>query len=226
MAAKTRMGKYLTEIETDFISKAVDLSQEPLSVMDVGAEAGRFSLLPQNSKVQVVSIDINAYALRRLKQKACQVNIILADARCLPLKEGVFDVVFMIEVLDYIPELDQALSECVRALKPGASAVLSFGNKSSLKARLKALRGKSYRHSYGEVLECMSKTGGWVKKKLGYNWLPMGRTSQNNMVYILACLEKIFGLRRIVKYSPWVIMHIKKPFPDAKLMQVPLESHK
>lgn len=226
MAAKTKMGKYLTKLETDFISKSIDLSQENLSVMDVGAEAGRFSLLPQNSKVQVVSIDINACALRRLKQKTRQVNIILADARHLPLKDCVFDVVFMIEVLDYIPELDQALGECMRTLKPDASAVLSFGNKSSLKARLKAMRGKSYRHSYGEMLWCLSKIGFPVKRKLGYSWVPLGRTSQNSLVSVLAALEKIFGLRRIVRYSPWVIMHITKPFSTAKSVPASLESHK
>ncbi|MCL2358407.1 MAG: class I SAM-dependent methyltransferase [Nitrososphaerota archaeon] len=211
MAAKTKMGKYLTRLETGFISKSIDLSQKNLSVMDVGAEAGRFSLLPQNSKAQVVSIDINAYALRRLKQKSRHVNIILADARNLPLKGGVFDIVFMIEVLDYIPELGLALGECRRTLKPGASAVLSFGNKSSIKARLKAMQGKSYRHSYGEMIRCLSKTEFIIKRKLGYSWLPLGRTSQSSIVPAFAALEKIFGLRRIVRYSPWVIMHITRP---------------
>ncbi|MCL2475768.1 class I SAM-dependent methyltransferase [Candidatus Bathycorpusculum sp.] len=210
MAAKTKMGKYLTRLETDFISRSLDLSQENLSVMDVGAEAGRFSLLPQNSKARVVSIDINAYALRRLKQKSRHVNIILADARNLPLKDGIFDVVFMIEVLDYIPELDQALGECMRTLKPEASAVLSFGNKSSIKAHLKAIQGKSYRHSYGEMMRCISKTEFTIKRKLGYSWVPFGRTSQSSLVPILSALEKIFGLRRIVRYSPWVIMHITR----------------
>jgi ubiquinone/menaquinone biosynthesis C-methylase UbiE len=210
MAAKTKMGKYLTKIETDFISKSIDLSQESLSVMDVGAEAGRFSLLPQNSKVQVVSIDINAYALRRLKQKSRHVNIILADARNLPLKDCVFDIVFMIEVLDYIPELDCALGECRRTLKSDASAILSFGNKSSIKACLKAMQGKSYRHSYGEMMRCLSKAEFVVKRKLGYSWLPMGRTSNSNLLPVLAALEKIFGLRRIVRYSPWVIMRITR----------------
>ena len=42
MAAKTRMGKYLTKIETDFIKRAVDFSKIEL-VLDVGAESGRIS---------------------------------------------------------------------------------------------------------------------------------------------------------------------------------------
>jgi ubiquinone/menaquinone biosynthesis C-methylase UbiE len=211
MAAKTRMGKYLTNLETDFISKSIDLSKENISVMDVGAEAGRFSLLATSSKATVVSVDVNSYALKRLKLKTKQINIIQADARHLPLKEEVFDVVFMIEVLDYISELDQALAECKRTLKPDASCILSFGNKSSLKAKLKELQGKSYRHSYKETVQRLSDAGFRVKRKNGYSWLLFGRTSQSSLVPVLAWCERILGLRRVVRFSPWVIIHVTKP---------------
>ena len=205
------MGKYLTNLETDFISESINLAQENITVMDVGAEAGRFSLLAANSKVTVVSLDVDSYSLKRLKLKTKQVNVIQADARKLPLKNEVFDAVFMIEVLDYIPELEAALTECKRALKSDASCILSFGNKSSLKAKLKAMQGKSYRHSYRKVMQCLSKTGFIVKKKTGYSWLPFGRTSENRFVPVLAGIEKILGLRRVPRFSPWVIVHVTKP---------------
>jgi ubiquinone/menaquinone biosynthesis C-methylase UbiE len=207
-AAKTKMGKYLTKVETDFISKSIDLSQSNITVMDVGAEAGRFSLLAANNKATVVSLDVNSYALKRLRLKNKSIAVIQADARKLPLKDDVFDVVFMIEVLDYISELDQALSECRRTLKTNASSVLSFGNKSSLKAKLKALQGKSYRHSYKEVIECLSKTGFLVKKKNGYSWLQFGRNTERGLVFVLARFERFFGLQRVVRFSPWIIIHI------------------
>ena len=204
------MGKYLTDLETEFISKSIDLYRDNLTVMDVGAEAGRFSLFAANTKAYVVSVDVDSYALKRLHLKNRSVNVIQADARHLPLKDSVFDVVFMVEVLDYIPELDQALGDCKRTLMPDSSCVLSFGNKSSLKAKLKSMQGKSYRHSYEEVVMCLSKTGFAVKNKLGYSWLPFGRTSQSSLVGFLAGVEKIFGLRRFVRYSPWVIIHVTK----------------
>lgn len=205
------MGKYLTALETEFISKAIDLSKENLTVMDVGAEAGRFSLFAANPNAYVVSIDLDSYALKRLHLKNRGVNVIQADARHLPLKDAVFDVVFMVEVLDYIPELDQAFGDCKRTLKPNSSCVLSFGNKSSLKAKLKTMQGKSYRHSYGEVISYLFKTGFVVKNRLGYSWLPFGRTSQSSLVGFLTGVEKILGLRRIVRYSPWVLIHVTKP---------------
>lgn len=129
-AAKTRMGQYLTRVETEFISKSIDPSKTRL-VIDIGAEAGRFSLLASNGEVTVIGIDIDLCSLRRLKKKNKDVTVIQADARKIPLKNDVFDAVFMIEVLDYIPETAVALGECRRILKADFPLVLSFGNQSS-----------------------------------------------------------------------------------------------
>ncbi len=207
MAAKTRMGKYLTKTEKDFILRAVDFAKTQL-VLDVGAESGRVSLFALNTKTSVVSIDIDTISLRRLKQRTKQASIVAADARKLPFKNGVFDATFMIEVLDYIPELEDALNECHRTLKPNSSCVLSFGNNSSFKAKIKSLKGKSYLHSYKSMVQSLFKTGFTVKAQLGYNWLPFGRISQNALVPVLASLERVFGLRKLKRYSPWVMMHI------------------
>ena len=126
-------------------------------------------MLATDNNKTVIGIDIDSYGLKRLKLKTKRVNVIQADARKIPLKDGIFDVIFMIEVLDYIPELDEALRECHRTLKSDASLFLSFGNKSSFKSKLRELRGKSYRHSYGRVMRCLFKTGFAVKRKMGYS---------------------------------------------------------
>lgn len=208
-AAKTRMGKYLTQTETNFISKSIDFSKIRL-IVDVGAEAGRFSLLPTDNDTIVVGIDVDSYSLRRLKQKNKNVTVIQADARKLPLKTEVFDAVFMIEVLDYIPESIKALAECYRILKPSSSFILSFGNQSSLKAKLRLLRGKSYMHSYKEIMQCLKRAGFVVVAQIGYSWLPFGRASENFLISLLAGAEQYFGLRQIPSWSPWVILHAKK----------------
>jgi len=209
-AAKTRMGRYLTKIETDFIQTNINLS-EAKTIMDVGAEAGRFSQFSKTDTTETISLDITSIGLKRLKNKTKQTTPIQADARKTPLKNEVFDVIFMIEVLDYIPELNQALAESYRTLKPNAHLILSFGNKSSLKAKLRQLSGKSYQHSYNNVIKTLTQTGFQIKKKTGYNWLLFGRMSQNRLIPLLAKMEKIFGFRKIPSLSPWVIVHAIKP---------------
>jgi ubiquinone/menaquinone biosynthesis C-methylase UbiE len=209
-AAKTRMGKYLTQVETNFINKAIDLSQTNV-IMDVGAEAGRFSQLSKTSNAVTISLDIDLYGLKRLKQKTTNINAILADARKIPIKNETFDAIFMIEVLDYIPELAQAIAECHRTLKPSASLVMSFGNRSSLKSKLREVSGKSYLHSYRKVMQTLTATGFSVKRKTGYSWLLFGRMSENPLIPFLARMERLFGLQRIPSLSPWVIIHAVKP---------------
>jgi ubiquinone/menaquinone biosynthesis C-methylase UbiE len=209
-AAKTRMGRYLTKIETDFILKAVNLA-ECTFVMDVGAEAGRFSLLAAGSNTCVIGIDIDSYGLRRLKLKNKLVNVIQADVRKIPLRENLLEAILMIEVLDYIPELEMTLKECYRTLKPEGSLILSFGNNSSLKSKLRKLRGKSYLHSYRKVIQGLDKTEFKTGKKVGYNWLPFNRTSESDFIPLLAKIEKLFGLRGVPNLSPWVLIHGVKP---------------
>jgi ubiquinone/menaquinone biosynthesis C-methylase UbiE len=208
-AAKTRMGKYLTQIETDFIFKSITPSQT-CTIMDVGTEAGRFSSIASDKNATVIGIDLDSYGLRRLKLRTKKVGVIQADARKLPMKDHTFDAIFMIEVLDYIPDLDETFAECHRTLKSNSTLIVSFGNKRSLKSQLRKLHGKSYMHSYNRVMQSLSKTGFSVVRKMGYSWLPFGRTSESRFIPFLAMLEKIFALRRIPSLSPWVIVHSVK----------------
>jgi ubiquinone/menaquinone biosynthesis C-methylase UbiE len=207
-AAKTRMGKYLTQIETRFIQDSINLSNTN-TIMDVGAEAGRFSQCPTENTT-IISIDIDSYGLKRLKQKTKQAHVIQADARKIPLKNETLDAILMIEVLDYIPELSEAFAECYRTLKPQASLILSFGNRSSLKSKLRETRRKSYMHTYNKVKQALRETGFKIKKRTGYSWLPFGRTSQNRLIPLLTATERIFALRKIPSLSPWVIIHANK----------------
>jgi ubiquinone/menaquinone biosynthesis C-methylase UbiE len=208
-AAKTRMGKYLTRIETDFVLSSIDVTKTNL-IVDVGAEAGRFSLLTATSNVSVIGIDIDSYSLRRLKQKNKEVAVVQADARKAPFRNGSFDAVFMIEVLDYIPQLQEALNESFRILRQDAPFVLSFGNQSSLKAKIRGLRGKNYMHSYSNVLKGLRNSGFQVGRKLGYSWLPFGRMSDNLFVPFMAGAERFLGLRKLPSFSPWIILSATK----------------
>jgi ubiquinone/menaquinone biosynthesis C-methylase UbiE len=124
-AAKTRMGKYLTRMETDFIFKSSSPSQT-CTVMDVGAEAGRFSSIPAEKNATVIGLDVDSYGLKRLRLKTKNVGVIQADARKIPVKDSTFDAIFMIEVLDYISDLDEALTECHRTLKSEAICLFSL----------------------------------------------------------------------------------------------------
>jgi ubiquinone/menaquinone biosynthesis C-methylase UbiE len=203
------MGKYLTQVETNFVLNSLDSSHINV-ILDVGAEAGRFSQLPATENALVVGLDLDSHSLTRLKLKNKHVHVIQADARKIPLQDETFDAILMIEVLDYIPETDEVFTECHRTLKSNAPLILTFGNKSSFKSKLRELRGKPYSHSYGTVMLSLVKAGFRVKGKIGYNWLPFGRMSENRLVPWLAATERIFALRKAPRLSPWIIVHAVK----------------
>ena len=69
----TKMGVYLTRVETQFIFASLGLKADGL-VVDVGANAGRFSL-PAAEIMRVVAIDLDLYALKRLRLKTQDVAV-------------------------------------------------------------------------------------------------------------------------------------------------------
>ena len=137
------------------------------------------------------------------------VNIVLADARFIPLKNSVADNVIMIELLDYVENSKAPISECARILKDDGVIFLSFGNRSSLKGRIKGLSGKSYRYSYQDILRVLKAEKFEIARTMGFNWLPFGRDSNNPVISFLAKGERILGLRKLARFSPWVIIQAK-----------------
>ncbi len=208
IAARTKMGSYLTKMETEFFTRGINFPDCKL-VCDIGAGAGKFSMLATQKNIETVALDIDICGLRRLKMENGTVHVILADAKALPMKPSTVDAAFAIEVVDYIPELGEVLSECHRIMKNGGSLVVSFGNQSSLKSKIRQLQGKKYSHSFHEVALKLGITGFRIVKKQGFNWLPFNRTSENMLIPLLAKIERVLGLRRIARYSPWVLISAK-----------------
>jgi len=203
------MGTYLTNVEKDFFLNTLNFSKCTMAC-DIGAGAGKFSLLATQRGVDVVAIDIDSQGLKRLKSKSNLVNVVLADAKSIPLKEATVDAAFMIEVLDYIPELGTVLGECSRILKDGGSLVFSFGNEASLKSKLRQLQGKHYMHSHRSVVQSLDDVKLQIVKTEGFNWLPFNRTSENRSIPWLAKAEKLLRLRKIRRFSPWVLIYAVK----------------
>jgi ubiquinone/menaquinone biosynthesis C-methylase UbiE len=161
--------------------------------------------------VDVIAIDIDSHGLKRLRSKNKFIDVVLADATNIPIKANVLDAAFMMEVLDYIPELETVLAECSRILKSGGSLIFSFGNKASLKSKLRELQGRHYMHSYRNVIQSLDKSGLHAAEKEGFNWLPFNRTSENPLIPLFAKIEKSFRLRKVCRFSPWVLVCAVKP---------------
>jgi ubiquinone/menaquinone biosynthesis C-methylase UbiE len=76
---------------------------------------------------RLVCLDIQLDMLRqvRLRLGARCPALVCGSGSALPLREGSFDLVFLVGVLGEIPNKDEALRECRRVLRPGGTVAVT-----------------------------------------------------------------------------------------------------
>src|SRR5579872_249871 len=90
-------------------------------VLDIGAGPGTYfdGLLPRIPQGQLIAGDLSLGMARKAAQRQGVTGHVLnGDAQKLPFRSGTFDVVLANHMLYHIPDLDEALSEIHRVLKP------------------------------------------------------------------------------------------------------------
>jgi SAM-dependent methyltransferase len=106
--ARRALSGKLTRITLDRFIRAHTSSGRTL---DVGAQNGPYAAFFPHR----IALDIS---------RGSGVQI-LGDAQALPLASGAFDVVLCTEVLEHLPEPQQAIDEMFRVLKPGGTLLLT-----------------------------------------------------------------------------------------------------
>ena len=89
--------------------RALDLGAEDGSLAESWAHKGRFSLL----------LDLDPAMLRPAARPA-----VAADAACLPVATGSFDVVVLSAILEHVVDPARTLAEAARAVRPGSNLVI------------------------------------------------------------------------------------------------------
>ena len=83
-------------------------------------------------------IDISPGMLEQAKARGLDVQV--ASATELPFEDESFDMVYSFKVLAHVEEIEKAMSEVARVLRPGGRAALEFYNKRSLRYLIKRLK--------------------------------------------------------------------------------------
>ena len=102
-------------------------------VLDVGPGNGTYTLGAAKclgSEGQLIAIDIEPKIIERLQkriefERVTNVNARVADAYELPFEDSYFDSIYMITVINEIPDIPRALKEFYRVLKPSGKLVFS-----------------------------------------------------------------------------------------------------
>jgi len=99
-----------------------------LRCLDLGSGSGIFSSMIGRRGGQVTAMDLTEAAVALTRKTArffgCTVDPVRSDAEHSPFRDGAFDFVFSWGVLHHTHDMDAALSEVGRILKPGGRGMM------------------------------------------------------------------------------------------------------
>ncbi|HVA31494.1 MAG TPA: class I SAM-dependent methyltransferase [Gaiellaceae bacterium] len=106
------------------IAVAAVAERKPESVLDVGCGVGDLTQrFVHELGAAVKAIDTSPRMVELARARGIDAQV--ADAEQLPFEDGTFDCVFAGWVLYHVPNLEQAIAECARVLRPGGRLVAS-----------------------------------------------------------------------------------------------------
>ncbi len=204
----TRYGKYKTKIQRSFINKFVG---EGLRILDVGGGSGRFAI-ELSIKNDVMVIDPNEEAILLLKHRAPIIESICTKFEDYHTKD-VFDLILMIEVLQYFDNLEKIFKRVNQLLKVNGLFIFTILNHKSIKYLFKRISGRTRYpdiRNYNQYIKLLEKNGFRLVDVYGYNWLPVKVCSNNIFIPLFTKLENIFLLNRVPHFSPELLFAVQK----------------
>ncbi len=97
-------------------------------VLEAGCGEGYGADLLSREARSLVALDYDAYAAGHVRRAYPQVPVVRGNLVALPYADASFDVVVSLQTIEHLWDQDAFLAECVRALRPGGTLVVSTPN--------------------------------------------------------------------------------------------------
>jgi len=215
--SKRRWGKYISAIEHGLILQAHELAGAPATALEVGAEGGRWAKVLADLGWQMVCTEIAANALDICQKRIPTAKCVLVDreATDLPGDDESMRMLLAIEV-DELVEQNWFIEEAGRVLERDGVFVGVFQNKRSWRAIVRKLKPdpddptKQYTAAYAPWRKRLVQRGFRMIREEGLCWMPFGRMSDSPWIPAAVNFEKALGLRRLVRWSPWIVFVAQK----------------
>lgn len=132
-------------------------------VLDIGCWTGQFEKLAIGTAKEIVGLEPDTDAVTFAKKTIPQAKFLVGTAEKLPFKNGSFDAITFLDVIEHIPAHTEirCLKEIYRVLKPHGMVILSTNNKHLISVLFDpAFWAFGHRH-YGkdELRNMLNKTG-------------------------------------------------------------------
>jgi SAM-dependent methyltransferase len=107
------------------------------SVLEVGCGTGLILERLGRAADRAVGVDLSPGMLEKARSRGLEVHE--ASATALPFEDASFDVACSFKVLAHVEQIETAMAEMARVVRPGGRIVAEFYNTSSLRALVKRL---------------------------------------------------------------------------------------
>jgi SAM-dependent methyltransferase len=136
------------------------LSPTP-SIVDVGCSAGHLlaDVRARLPGATLIGVDLVTSGLRKAHEHVPDALLLHADACALPLQDACVDVVLSANLLEHVPDDEQALAEIRRTLHPGGRAVIVVPVDPGNYDYYDRLLGHERRYARGELARKASAAG-------------------------------------------------------------------
>jgi SAM-dependent methyltransferase len=218
IALEGSFQRYMTESQRVVMAKAHERAKAPGLLLDFGCGPGRWTKFMMDRGWQAVCLDIDSPSLARCQATNPAAKCILStrDLRRLPIGDGEAGLVLCIGVYRML-ESDWFLPEVRRVLKPGGLFSGAFFNRLSGRGLYRYAMDRkfggqnAYQQSYGSWRRRARRDGFQFLDERGYCWFPLPCFSNSPLVPFFTGLEKITGLQRLPRLSPWVTFLAEAP---------------
>lgn len=120
-----------------FILKRAQVNKES-RILEIGCGTANYlKIIHEMTKAEVWGVDRSQGMLNKAKEKCKDATLIEADAVELPgIPDSTFDLVYMVDVLHHIENIDKMFSNIRRVLKKNATIVIFSDNHEHIRNRL------------------------------------------------------------------------------------------
>ncbi|MGH7945963.1 MAG: class I SAM-dependent methyltransferase [Opitutaceae bacterium] len=203
--------RYMTENQRAVMLRTHARAKAPGLLIDFGCGPGRWTKFLMDRGWRAICLDIDAHSLGRCQATNPTAKCILStrELRHLPVGDGEAGLVLCIGVYRVL-ESDWFLPEVHRVLAPGGLLSGAFFNRLSGRGLYRHTMDRfvggqnAYQQSYGSWRRRARREGFEFVDERGYCWFPLPCFSNSPLVPIFTGLERMSGLQRLPRLSPWV----------------------
>ena len=126
--------RMLDDLEVEIVERYARGKQ----VLEVGCGTGLILGRVAEFASDAMGIDLSGGMLAKAASRG--LHVAQASATELPIKDGAVDVAYSFKVLAHIPDIQQAMREMARIVRPGGYVIAEFYNARSLRRLVKAVK--------------------------------------------------------------------------------------